>query len=93
MSAQPLVVPAMSGVLRVDRYFSYLRISDAAGGYREYLLLLHNSPSGALDAGTADFATSYLLHDLGKSDGQELTIWGFEGSSGSAPALAIIRAQ
>ena len=93
MSVQPLTVPALSGVLRVDRYFSYLRVADPAGGHREYLLLLHNSPAGVVDLETADYTTSYLLHDLGKSAGSPLTVWGFEGAVGSTATVAIVRAQ
>jgi len=89
----PLSIPATSGVLRVDRYLSYLRVTDPAGGAREYLLLLHASPGGATDTSTADFATSYVLHELQKSDGQPLTVWGFEGRVNSSPVLSIIRAE
>jgi hypothetical protein len=92
-SPKALVIPASKGVLRIDRYFSYLNVADADGGEHEYLLLLHNSPNGALDTGTADFATSYLLHDLNKSDGSPLTVWGFEGTVDSRVVLSVIRAE
>ncbi len=93
MSLSPLNLPGYSGKLHIQSYFSYLQSLDSLGEGISYLLLLHNSPDGQPDSQTAGAATSYLVHDLGKSEGSTLNVWGYPGTVGSTRVIAMVKAQ
>lgn len=93
MPVDPLSLPGYSGTLYLRSYFSYLVTSDRAGEELSYLLLLHNSPTGMPDSQTAGSATAYLLHDLSKSDGSSLTVWGYPGTLGPTLTISMVKVQ